>query len=53
MMNKAKEKENKRVKVKSTLAFVFIAFTSYYTQAPHNGILEYNTCVDDVYKVKH
>jgi hypothetical protein len=23
MMNKAKEKENKRVKVKSTLAFVF------------------------------
>jgi len=51
-MRRAKEKENKRVKVKSTLAFVFITFTSYYTRAPHNDTLEYNNCVDVVYKVK-
>ena len=48
-----KEKLNKRVKVKSTLAFVFITFTSYYTQAPHNGVLVYNIYVGVVYKVKH
>ena len=51
IINKAKEKENKRVRVKSTLAFVFMAFTSYYTQAPHNGVPGYNTCVFGVYKV--
>jgi hypothetical protein len=53
MMNRAKEKENKRAMVKSTLAFVFMTFTSYYTQTPRNGILEYNTCDGVVYKVKH
>jgi len=49
----AKEKLNKRVKVKSTLAFVSMKFTSYYTQTPRNDTLEYNTYVFVVYKVKH
>ena len=42
-IKRAKEKENKRAMVKSTLAFAFITFTSYYTQSPRNDILEYNT----------